>query len=331
MIVIKNNVIYYKSVYYVIFLVMFIIFGYIFFLNGINSETKIKVYYQNGSLVNYKLNYEDTSSLDNIDINYVYKSLFSEDITARYNYSISAYLHAYKKNIKDVIWFRKYDLAVNNIFDVNDSDFVEIKDNIKIDYKKYKKELDEFLLSEGLSAKGYLNIQISFMEYLNKKEKDDIKNIPKVINIDIMMEDNGANIVVNNVLEKDSYYDFNKHTIMNFIFVTLSMLCFSFGISFFFLIIKQFKLIGDRQNKYLKEVKRMLSKYDYCIIRVNKLYVSKKYNMIYVDNFEDLLDVYNSRNVMINYKETKRGMESIFVIIDSNDAWIYKFTSDSLK
>ena len=303
-----------------------------FFLNGINSETKIKVYYQNGSLVNYNLNYDNNSSLlDSIDINYIYKSIFSEDITAQYSYSVSAYLHAYKKNIKDVIWFRKYDLLEDKIFDVNDEDSVEIKDSIKLDYKKYRKELDDFLSSEGISAKGYLNVQISFLEYLDKKEKDDVKNVPKVINIDIMMEDKGANISVKNVLEKDSYYKFDKHNIMNFVFVTLSMICFSFAFSFLFLIIRQFKFISDRQNKYLREIKKILSKYDYCIVKVNKLYVSKKYNMIYLDNFEDLLDIYNSRNVMINYKETKRGMESIFVIIETENAWIYKFTSDNLK
>lgn len=307
------------------------IFGYLFFLNGINSETKIKVYYQNGSLVDYKLNYNETTDfLDNIDINYIYKSVFSEDISAKYTYSVSVYLHAYKKDIKNVIWFRKYDLVEDKVFEVNKDNYVEIKDNFKLDYKKYCDELEDFLFLEQINGKGYLNIQISFNEYLNKKENDNINKLPKVINIDIMMDDTPS-FTVSNILEKDSYYNFDKHSIMNFIFITLSMLCFSLAISFFFLIIRQFKIIGERQNKYSKEIKKILSKYDYCIVKVNRLYVSKKYNMIYVDNFDDLLDVYNSRNVMINYKEVKRGMESIFVIIDSNDAWIYKFTSDNLK
>lgn len=326
--IIKTNLIYYKSIYYVVLFVVFMTFSYIFFLNGINNEDKIKVYYQNGSLVDYKLNYDESSLLDNIDINYVYKSIFSEKVNALYKYSVEVYLHAYQDDVKNVIWFRKYDLIKDKEFVSNGNKNIMIEDNLNLDYKNYKAELDNFLSMNEIDGLGYLNIKIIFNEYLDMKTKDQ-DNTSKVISIDVMMED--GSVFVNNLLEKDSYYNFDKHSIMNFTFIILSMLCFSFAAAFFFLIIRMFEIIKKKQTRYSKEIKRILSKYDYAIVRVNRLYVSKKYNMIYLDNFDDLLDIYNTRNLMINYKETKRGMESIFVIIDKDDAWIYKFTSDDLK
>lgn len=304
------------------------LFGYLFFLSGINNVTKLRLYYQSGSIVDYKINYDDTTSLiDNIDINYVFKSIFGEKMDVKYDYSVSAYLHAYQEDMQNIIWFRKYDLEKNNTYEIFKDDYVEIKDDLKIDYQKYKNELDNFLVSEEIEGSGYLNIQIRFDETFDKKEQE---VLPKVINIDIMMDDKNT-INVNNILVKDSYYRLDKHNIMNFIFMVLSMLCFAGFVSMLVLIIRQFSIIGERQNKYSKAIKKILSKYDYCIVKVNKLYVSRKYNMIYVDNFDDLLDIYNSKNCMINYKETKRGMESTFVIFDLNNAWIYRYTSDDLK
>ena len=52
--------------------------------------------------------------------------------------------------------------------------------------------------------------------------------------------------------------------------------------------------------------------------------------MIGVDSFDELIDVYNRTNKMISFKETKRGLESIFIIIDEDNAWIYRFNFDSL-
>ena len=56
--------------------------------------------------------------------------------------------------------------------------------------------------------------------------------------------------------------------------------------------------------------------------------MAKNYNMIYVDSFSELMDVSIKKNKMISFKEYKKNKESIFVIIDENDAWVYKLISE---
>jgi len=329
---IKNNSIYYRSLYYVILMVLFMMLGYMFFVSGIDNKTKIKTYYQSNSDVDYKINYEDelNTEIKNIDFNYKYSSVFSENMNGYYKYNVLAYLYAYGDNISDTIWFRKYDLVDEKIVSINNNDNVELRDSFKLNFKKYQSELSAFIDSQEDEINGYLNIKINVIEYLNINDEINNRFKDRVININVPINDNPI-IDIDNVSVEDSYFNFNTHNIMNFVLITLSLFCFSVSIALLALMIRQFKIINDRQNKYSKRLKKLLHSYDYCIVKVNKLYVNKKYNMIYVSNFDDLLDIYVSRNKMISFKEVKRGVESIFVIIDSNDAWIYKLTSDNVE
>ena len=58
---IKQSVIYYKSVYYAMLLVLFAILGYVFFDSGINTRTKVRVDYEDKSNVYYEIDYINDS------------------------------------------------------------------------------------------------------------------------------------------------------------------------------------------------------------------------------------------------------------------------------
>lgn len=331
----KNSVVYYKSLYYAILMVLFFALGYMFCFSGMENKIRTKIYYQSTSDVQYKINYKNTESdlltqVDNIDMNYIYRSVFGDNTNGYYQYDVIAYLNAYENNIEDTVWFKKFNIVENKTISIDDNDNVEIRDKFNLDIKKYQNEINKFMLEEEKDVSGYLNVQIRVSEYvlMNQKLNNTEKN--RIININIPITNVDNEIKIDNVSIRDSYYDFNKHSIMNYVLIVLSMLCFTISILLLLLVIKQCKIMNDRQNKYFKFVRKILSKYDYCIVKVNKVYVKKKYNLIYVASFNELLDVYKVRNKMINYKEVKRGVESIFVIIDSNDAWIYRLTSDNL-
>ena len=61
MVSIKQSVIYYKSVYYAMLLVLFAILGYVFFDSGINTRTKVRVDYEDKSNVYYEIDYINDS------------------------------------------------------------------------------------------------------------------------------------------------------------------------------------------------------------------------------------------------------------------------------
>ena len=326
-------------------MVIFGVFAYLFLISGFNTKTKVYVNYEDSSNVFYDVKYIDnkynnlyndryvSAMVDYIDINYVYNNIISEYVSGYYKYSIDGYLVTYEKNVKDSLWERKYRLVEEKsvVLDKNNINNIKIDDSFKFDFKKYRDEVLKFINDYDIVVSGYMNIRINISEFLTFNSLDNEYVDDKVINIIIPLTDDIFKINTSNTLDKDSYYEFTNKKAMNIIFILVGAFCLSFMLTSFVMIIRQFKIIYNKQSKYNRELNKILSKYDDCIVRVNRFYVNKKYNMIYVDSFTELMDVYEKKNKMISFKEIKRDSESIFVIIDENDAWIYKLISDNLE
>ena len=344
MVIIKNKVMYYRSICYAFLLVLFCIFGYIFVDSGLNTKTKVRVEYQDKSEVGYYVNYLDnnynfnsdryvSNMVDFIDIDYSYNNILSEYVSGYYRYSVDAYLIAYEEDITEDLWKREYNLIEEKtvVIDENNVNSIEIDDSFKIDFMKYRDEIYDFIGNYDIDVSGYLSVRINILEHLNFNSLNNEYADNKVIIINIPLTDNIFKINVNNIDDSDSYYEFSNNVSMNIVLLIIGVFCLSVAISLAVLVIRQFRLIYNKQSKYKKELNKILSKYDDCIVRVNRFYVKRKYNMIYVDSFDELMDVYENKNKMISFKEIKRDSESIFVIIDSDDAWIYKLVSDNLE
>ena len=335
----NKNVIYYRSVCYAMLLVIFIALGYIFLDSGFNTKTRIKVDYEDKSGVIYNVDYIDnvdtsdndryiTNMVDNINFKYKYENVISEYINGYYRYSVDASLVTYEKDKKEILWKRDYSLVKEKtvLLDANNINSVKIADSFDVDFDKFKKEIDSFVDTASLDVEldGYLIISINILESLSFSSLDNVYDDTKVISINIPLTQNTFKIDIDNVDSKNSCYEFVNSQGMNIVLLIIGAFCMSVGLALFVLVIRQVMIISDLQNKYQRDLKKILSKYDDCIVRVKRFYVNKKYNMIYVDSFEELLDVYDKKNKMISFKEVKRGSESIFVIIDGDDAWIYR-------
>jgi hypothetical protein len=336
---------YYKSLYYAFLMVLFGILAYLFLLSGFNTKTKVYVNYEDSSNVYYDVKYIDnqfankyndkyvSSLVDYIDINYVYNNLISEYVSGYYKYSVDGYLIAYEDNIADTLWERKYELVKEKtvVLDKNNINNIKIDGSFKFDFKRYRDEIYKFINDYDIDISGYMNIRVNISEFLNFNSLDNEYADNKVIHINIPLTNEIFRINTSNTLDKDSYYEFTSKKAMNIVFLVIGALCLSFMLTSLVMIIRQFKLIYNKQSKYNRELNRILSKYDDCIVKVKRFYVNRKYNMIYVSSFSELMDVYNNKNKMISFKEIKRNSESIFVIIDGDDAWIYKLISLELE
>lgn len=326
-------------------MVIYGVLGYIFLDSGFNTKTKIRVDYEDSSDVYYDVkyiedNYNDTDNgkyvsnmVNYIDMNYIYNNLISEYVSGYYKYNVDGYLIAYEDDITDSLWERKYELVKDNVVVISDNDInsIKIEDKFRIDFRKYRNEILDFIDEYDIDINGYLHIRINIMEFLNFDSMNNEYADNKVISVNIPLTDDIFKISVNNMDNRDSYYEFSTDKSMNIVFLVIGAFCFAMTISSIIMVIRQFGIIYDNQNKYKKELKRILSKYEDCIVCVKRFYVNKKYNMIYVDSYDELMDVYDKKNKMISFKEIKKDKEAIFVIIDEDDAWIYKLIADDMK
>ena len=340
-----KNKIYYKSLFYVFLMVIYGILTYVFLWVGFNTKTKIRVDYQDVSDVYYDVKYIDdnyknvnssryvSNMVKYIDMKYIYNNVISEYVSGYYKYSVDGYLIAYEDDINNSLWEREYKLADEKTFiiDENNINNIKIEDGFRIDFKKYRDEINKFINNYDIDVEGYLHVRINVSEFLNFNNLNNEYADSKVITVNIPITSDTFKIDVKNIDDVDSYYEFSKKESMNIIFLIIGAFCFAFSISSFVMVIKHFGYIYNRQSKFRKCLNKILSKYDECIVRVNKLYVSKKYNMIYVSSFDEFMDVYYKKNKMISFKEVKRDSEALFVIIDNDDAWIYRMDIDNLE
>lgn len=326
-------------------MIIYGVFAYLFLYSGFNTKTRVKVNYEDSSNVYYKVSFLDSEynntyndkyvadMVNYIDINYIYNNLISEYVSGYYRYSVEGFLIAYEDDITDSLWERKYDIVKENtvVIDKNNINNIKIDDNFRIDFRKYRYEILEFIDEYGIDIKGYLRIRINILESLNFEGMNNQYEDNKVITINVPLMDEIFKITVNNIDDKESYYEFTSNKTMNIIFILIGTFCLSLSLTSMVMVIRQFKVLYEKQSKYRKEIKRILSKYDECIVKVNRFYVNKKYNMIYVDSFNELMDVYNNKNKLISFKEMKRDSEAIFVIIDEDNAWIYKLYASDME
>ena len=340
----RNSVLYYRSLCYAILMVFFGVLGYVFLDSGLNTKIKTRVDYQDNSDVYYDVKYlEDkytadgdkyvSNMVDYIDISYNYQNVLSEYVSGYYRYNVIAYLTTYEDDMSNVLWQGKHYLVNDKtvVLNQNDVDTIKIEDSFMVNYKEYKEEINQFIEDSQIDVSGYLHIRINILEFLSFDSLENEYSDNKVITINIPLTDDVFEIDVNNLENRDSYYEFSNNSSMNIVLLIIGAFCLSVGIAFGVLVICLFKVINNRQSKYNKELRKILSKYDDNVVKINKFYVNKKYNMIYVDSFDELMDVCQKKNKMISFKETKRGIESTFVLIDQDDAWIYKLVSDKLE
>ena len=57
----------------------------------------------------------------------------------------------------------------------------------------------------------------------------------------------------------------------------------------------------------------------------------KKYNVMFVDNFKDLVDASNTLKLPINYVDVIMGHVGTFIILSKKTAYVYKLSEKDLR
>lgn len=339
-----------KTVMYIILAAIFFVFTYLFVDRGLNTMIKINIPYQEKSNINYKVILKDnqvyddkvldmgknyiSKLVDDIEINFDYKVIFNKYISGYYSYGVSSSLVAYEDDINDPLWEREYKELEDQVKVVNQNKVLEInaQDKVIIDYDKYKKMIEDFKNDYGIDVSGYLLVKVRVHMMNSFQGIDNDIEDEKIIKIIIPLTYDTFKIrVINDYNKIDSYYEFTKKSNVNYLFLVIGALNFSLGVASLSVIIKEMIEVSKREGKYKRELKRILKNYEEEIVNVTRMYNTKDYNLIYVDSFEELLDVYKRVESPISFKEMDKHKKAIFLIIEEDNAWIYQLINEKNK
>ena len=329
-----------KMVFYTIISMVFMILSYLFIVSGIDMKTKIYVKYQQVDDISYVVNllpntvYENDylnmggnyigSLVKDIDLDLKYNLIYARNITGYYVYNLKGTLVASEG--EDILWEKNYDLLADKVtvLDQNKVKDIRVKDRTSIDYQKYVNEINDFNKKYNMEVSGVLLVSFKLKTTLDftgfKNTYDDTKEVKMVI--PVTNEVFKIKILDDN-REFDSYNEMTNKEGVNYLFLVFGALCLSVGIAFLMVVIKNLLEINNKENKYVKELKKILNEHGDEIVNVYEFNNAKKYNLIYVDSFKELLDVYDKIDSPISFKELKKNQKAVFLIIENDNAWIY--------
>lgn len=333
-----------RNVLYVFLMIIFIALTYFLIDRGINAKTKVYVNYKDNNDITYKVYLNDnsylgmnnrynTSLVNKINFDYSFKSIFNTNVNGFYSYNVEGLLVVYTDNINDSLLQKKYILLEDTVNTLNNNEkIIKLDNNIDIDYIKFRKELSNISKEYNTLVNGYLELRFNIKESLNFSGIDNTKEDSKQMKVIIPLSYDYFKInVIKNDDKIDSYYDFSKKQPVNYLLMILGALSLSSGISFLALVIREMVITYKKESAYNKELRKILGAYNDIIINIKKFYNKKKYNLIYVDSFKELLEVYDKVENPISFREIKKNSKAIFVLIDDDSAWIYELSSDSMK
>ena len=333
----------FRNIVYILLMIFFITVAYLLIYSGVNTKTKVIVNYKEDSSHSYKVYLHENDIydsdyigmnqkyiadlVDNIVLSYQYNSTFDKDINGYYSYMVVGNLVAYEDDINDPLFQKEYTLMdlKATVLDGNELREIHISDLVDIDYDLYREELLKFSKEYGIDISGYLDVKVIIKENLEFKGIEKVNEDTKEMTLNIpLSEDTFRICMINDNNKEDSYYEFSKKERVNYLLILIGMFSLSIGLSFLGINVRDMFVAGRLCNKYQRELNSILEEYDDIIVNVKKFYNRKKYNLIYVDSFKELMDAYNKIGNPISFRETKKGEEATFLMTHEDSAWIYK-------
>lgn len=337
----------FRNILYIVFMIFFITLSYILIDRGINVKTKRIVNYQEDSDVIYKVYLHDneiynkkylnmnekyiTELVDYIDLEFDYNSLYSSDINGYYSYTVMGNLVAYEDKITDTLFEKEYTLMDTKtvVLNQNKTKEININDRLLIDYDKYINELKKFNDTYNIDVLGYLDVIVKINQNIQFTGIDKVNEDEKIMRLMIPLSYDTFKInVYNDNHNLDSFYDFSKKERVNYLLILFGLFSLSIGLSFLALTIRNMIIASKSGFNYQKELKKILDENSDIIVNVKRFYNKKKYNLIYVDSFKELMDVYKKVGNPISFREVKKDKEAIFLMTEDDNAWIYRMLNN---
>lgn len=274
-----------------------------------------------------------TNLIDTIDLDYNYELNFDQPVVGNLEYQLVSVSRADKidGSVKTELWSS----APTNITDkytvhVNGS-AVKIAANTKIAYEDYVKQLSVLEAeARGVVMKGSLNIAMVISGSLKPAGFDQPQAFDTRLDFTIPIASNSS-VEAKTALKNGTATLSEIPASMTFshiiiAIVSILVILLSFAVLLGYLYANSYR---NHKYPYEENIRKLLSAYDGIIIAIKKAPSFRGIDVVDVDDFDQLLDLYNSIHQPINHYKIRSV--SYFVIVDNNRAWRYTVDKKDFK
>ena len=326
-------------------LIILFIFVVIFLFLGFKKSDSIKYTYKENNSVDYKVflkenSYFDvpyleknktyiTSLIDYIDSTFNYNIVFNNQVSGNINYRLVAKIEANKANNETGnYWTKEYELTslkTDNIQSKKDYS-IQVKSNI--DYNQYNDLLNSFINEYGLQTESILKVYLEVTGNVTVDNTNDKFDVNSEVSLTVPLSKLAVEgkIETSNInIEKEVKKEENE-TIRT-IFRILSVVVILVFCYYLYQYIRT-ERNRDKHLTYRNKIRKINNDYDGVITKVKKANITNL-NIIDVEAFDDLLNVYTSIREPINFQYGNE--KSIYFIINNNSCYIYTINKEDFE
>ena len=264
------------------------------------------------------------SLIDNIDVKFDYNFNVDKEIDYRYTYYINSEIRVTDPNDKSKVIYSKVDkLTEPSLVSKEKSLGFSILEQVKIDYAKYNKLVNDFKNSYVLNADS--NLILSLCVDIEDSKGNKIKNVDsdnmnliiplteKVININMDYKE------VNNINNVKVYKEFSISNVFTFVLAIILLI----GMLLFILnLIRFIRKTTVKKTEYDIMLSKILREYDRLIVNTKKD-IEVTGEIIDVNDFNELLDVRDNLEKPILFREIHKGQKSVFIVKNNKENYRY--------
>ena len=338
-----------RIIFCTLFFVVLLLIGIEFIINSLKIEHKEQLYFKETGNVTYSvclmkndffeeecLNPNMTyiaSLIKNISLNFNYQLTSNKnDLIKSMDYEILAKL-IIKNNETSAKYFEKeYILQEKTNTDITKEDSTyTLNKKVNIDYEYYNNVANKFKAQYGVDFESYLEVSLNI--YNDTNAYYNIPNSGRVIvqiplsqkAIEIKLDTQEINKTQNKTLTTK---DFN---VENWLRLILGIILILFSFYFISSLLYLLRTCKAKNNPYDKYIKRILKEYDRLIVETSTFPTLEDYNILKINNFNELIDVRDNLRLPIMYYEVIKHEKAHFYILHENNLYLYTLNNVDIK
>ena len=328
---------------FVSLIIAFILAGAGLIIASLTNEKNYYIHYDEKSDLDYRVYLKDNdyfgeylgkdnqyiaSLIKYIEADFKYKMTINEDLKYSYFYLIDAEVEVLDSNGKPL--YKKVDNLVKKEFynDLNNNSF-EVEKTVDLDYNHYNNIVSTFIkrynlngVTSRVTLKMYVGIEGDCEEFESSLTDS------AVISMVVPLTTNTVNIDMNYVLNNgtDKLLKCREASVLT-AGVIAGILIEILGIALIFVTINYANKTRSALTIYNKRLKAIFSNYGQYISKIKTEIEYKKFQIVLVEEFEDLFEVRNSSASPILFCQDSTKTKSAFVVpTNSGLVYIYYYS-----
>lgn len=320
-----------------------------FIINALNVDKKERLYFKETGNVKYLvcLNKNDffedeclnsdmsyiASLIKNIklDFNYQFNGNINNLISS-VDYEVVAKLIIKNSDTETKYYEKEYVLVPKTNDVINKNTLYNLNKRIEIDYEYYNSIATNFKSQYGVDSQSYLEVYLNATNNTNQKYKDIPSN--GQISVQIPLSQKAIEIKFNtqeinkNIDKTISTKSFN---INNWLELIIGIFLLLISILVLFIILLMIKKHNRKNSKFDKFINKILREYDRLIVETSTFPNDKDYNVLLINNFNELVDVRDNLRLPIMFYYIKEYKLAKFYILHDNNLYLYKVDSEDIN